>query len=232
MLDRIDAGLGQASTRPRQHLPADYSLRLGLLVFTPREIEHSAPIRNDRPYANLIHAEFSRFVRLNSERQIHRASLSLGILGTGVGKSLHIAIQRRLDAELPRGYGRQISAAGEPTFRYARGFYRNLTHRRGHDLTLGFESAIDYSTDASIGLNLRAGRRESSWSTSLADFSDYAARAAPSVRFGSRSRDFYFVSGVGLRLQIYSAFLQGQVRRGPHARDLVWGSLSVMRAFG
>jgi hypothetical protein len=255
--------------------PSSSLVRVGLLVFTPDDIGNHEPIYSDRPYANLAYAEFSKFSTRQSGQTISYSSLTIGLLGTGIAEALQKAIHRSRDLTIPNGFGHQISDGGELAARYAWGRYRNIFTRASHDLTFGYQASIGYTTDATAGLNLRFGRRVSSWATTLSDFSDRASRASPVIRARSgENGDYYISAGIGLRLQAYNAFLQGQwrgsevtvsasnlnrllleawvgmtsqfrnlrveykvrfrsaeIKHGPHARNQLWGSLTVQRAF-
>lgn len=213
-LKQIDKALGLPESHLSESAPRSSVIRLGLLIFTPEDIENFEPIHEDRPYANLAYAEFSQFSIGRSGKTVDHSSLTIGLLGSGIAEALQKAIHSNRDLAMPNGYQHQISDGGELTARYARGRYQHVKNGPSYDVTLGYQAGVGYTVDATAGVNLRLGRRVSPWWVSLSDFAERVNRASPTFRAhpGNGHGDLYLSAGIGLRLQAYNALLQGQWR--------------------
>lgn len=195
------------------------SFEVGVLLFTPQDLDAEEPLFDDRPYANLAYLSSSRLTHDPSSRTAYQSSLTVGVLGMPWVEHLHRTVHVAFGSREPKGYRHQISDGGEPTARYAVSRYRLLrtgTYReRPYHLRFGLSGSIGYLTEASADLAFRWGNLNTPWwssSPSLADYGGHPpirlARESP-ARAGFRLQ---VAAGVSVRLRAYNAFLQGQFR--------------------
>jgi len=208
--------------RYRQQASAEpwHLLQFGLQLFTPRDVSAVEPIRDDRPYANLVYVATSRYA-LNLRRdRVYQSTLTLGLLGTGFGEAVQNAVHDLSGSEPTRGFHNQVSDGGEPTFRYTVGRQALLASggagRFGHyDLKTTVGGSLGYLTEAGAGLSLRLGRIQSPWWRTAGESAHYAAQPALIASPGSGvggSSESYLSLGLQARLRAYNALLQGQFR--------------------
>ena len=57
------------------------SFEVGLLLFTPQDLDAEVPLFDDRPYANLVYLSSSRLTHNPSSRTACQSSLTVGVLG-------------------------------------------------------------------------------------------------------------------------------------------------------
>jgi hypothetical protein len=216
-LDRLDrwSGLAAHLSRRSAGLPVGRLTQFGVLAFTPQRLDSTEPEREDRPYASMLYVTESRFRISDSGSRVYQSSLTAGLLGTSAAEQLHRKIHSALGLRVPEGYGRQISAGGELTGRYVVSRHSLLRsqngERAGHDLSMRVEGSVGFLTEGVWNLGLRWGRRGSPWWSSPSDHGEYAGRALP--RSGARhGPESYLTAGVALRIRLYNALLQGQVR--------------------
>lgn len=198
-------------------LPA---LQVGLITFTPQDLQATDVNREDRPYASLVFLTGARQYRGQDHRSSRYSELSVGVLGLSVTSDLHEAVHDVVGSDAPRGYDHQVSAGGEPTARYVTGG----STLRGQRLALGsrlletrttWELSAGYLTEASYAVSTRLGGINSPWWTFNPERVDYIARPAPVAR-GNGSSELYVWAGAKVRLRAYNAFLQGQFRDSDH----------------
>jgi hypothetical protein len=215
LLDRVDTATGFASSHDEAELKSE-ALELGLLLFTPQNLEAEEPLRDDRPYANLIYVASSKLALDEPSGTAFQSSLAIGFLGLPFAEQLHRGIHEIVGSAEPRGYDHQISAGGEPTFMYAASRYRllasgNFRGRRPYSVRLGFGGSVGYITEANAEL---AFRTDAPWWASSAAASDYTGHpqiGAP--RSGSRGRPrVQLEAGAKIHARVYNAFLEGQFR--------------------
>lgn len=211
-----DEKLGQSSGSGSPE--TKHSFEVGLVLFTPQDLEASRPLRDDRPYANLAYVSSSRLSHEPGSRVAHQSSLTLGILGLPFAEGLHRAVHDAVGSPEPMGYDHQISDGGEPTFRYALSKYR-LLHEgsyggRPFSLRLGTTASIGYLTEANAELEFRWGNLRVPWWVSLPSASDYAGH--PPMKFADEAAPsgirLLVSGGVTARARAYNSFLQGQFR--------------------
>ena len=195
-----------------------HSLELGITVFTPRNIEQTAAIQNDHPYANLLFLANSRQTILPNHGRLYHSALSVGILGSPAGEWVQQSLHTAFSGGDPKGWDNQISDGGEPTFRYSVGTQKVLVSKRngnyGLDLLGGLESAIGYSTDAGGSLSFRWGKVHSPWWTFTPHESDYISLGStqPSISYTKTETEIYLWGGINTKYRFYNAILQGQFR--------------------
>ncbi len=218
-LNWLDRTTGFASTVDADSFSEQgHTIQLGILLFTPEDILTSRAIHDDRPYANLIFLGNSHY-SLNAEQTtLYQSTLTVGLLGTGVGEALQSTVHNLTDSYDPRGYAHQISDGGELTARYSVARHSLLSMRVGrhtsYDLKLALEASAGYLTEGTVGLGLRWGRIRSPWWSSISEYADYPAQPIPNTlrHIGEKPIEVYFSAGIKLRARAYNAFLQGQFR--------------------
>jgi hypothetical protein len=200
-----------------------HSAQFGIMSFTPQDITSDAVVEDDRPYASLLYMTSGRQYVAEDGRSVRQTGLTVGALGLSVTSSFHNAIHDVVGSERPRGYENQISAGGEPTFRYT----LSNSKLRMQRIALGSglmevkttsEVSVGYLTEGSYAISTRIGAIDSPWWTFNPERVDYIAQ--PSAVGTRRGGDeFYFWAGAKLRLRGYNAFLQGQFRDSVHTFD-------------
>jgi Uncharacterized protein conserved in bacteria (DUF2219) len=221
-LERVDRATRFAAWRGDAAVEGE-ALEIGLLLFTPQNLAASQPLRDDRPYANLLYAASSE-VALDAERgRAFQSSLAIGVLGLPVAEALQQAIHQLLGNTEPRGYSHQISDGGEPTFMYSVSRYRLLgqSSYRGHPYSLRFGTgaSVGYLTEANLEI---VARSDAPWWSSSAASADYAGHpviGGPRQLTGGRPR-LQLETGAKVHVRVYNAFLEGQFRHS----DVVYSS--------
>ena len=152
-------------------------------------------------------------------------SLTLGVLGLEVAPSIQNDLHRVLDFEPAQGWDHQISDGGELTARYGLAVQSMLYRDRG----TGFASAevqstlkgnLGYLTDLGWNLSGRWGRLRSPWWSHGPQLSEFAEKSAPQApRAAAQRPESYLWAGLGVRLRLYNAFLQGQFRHSAVTLD-------------
>ena len=215
----LDSGIGisQATELESTYLDQE-AVQIGLLAFTPEDISATVALTDDRPYANLIYLSNSQFAVNSAQTRMIQSTFTLGLIGVGIVKASQNAIHDVLDGDVPQGYSHQISDGGELTARYAVARHSLLSEGRGtrtnYDLKLALEGSVGYLTEATVALGLRWGQIHSPWWSSVSEYADYTAQAAPKASGTARSasRETYFSAGLKVRARAYNSFLQGQFR--------------------
>lgn len=215
LLDRMDARLPFASGAVAEA----HAFDVGMLLFTPQDLSMREPQHDDRPYASLAYVSASN-LRVDAARDVaYQSSLTVGFLGLPLAETLHRNVHDLVGSVEPHGYEHQISAGGEPTFRYAVARKRLLASGsyddRPYTLRFGSGASVGYLTEASAELGFRWGRTSVPWWSSLPASSEYAGHAPiGSGRRPLRSNriEILFDMGIGARARVYNSFLQGQFR--------------------
>jgi hypothetical protein len=90
---------------------------IGSTNFTPAVITMAKPIRNDRPFASLLYLGVG--YTDTSEKRAIETELQIGVLGTGIGRSVQTWIHEQCCRDrIPMGWDNQIGNGGSPTFLY------------------------------------------------------------------------------------------------------------------
>jgi hypothetical protein len=216
-LNRLDLGLAAGPFAPRGGTAGE-ALEIGLLLFTPQDLAARKPVFDDRPYASLLYVSGTH-VREDVARGVaYQSSLTLGLLGLPFAAQVHRGVHELTGSEEPRGYDHQISAGGEPTFRYTASRYQLIAQRdlgdRSFSLRVGADASVGYVTELGAEIAARWGRTELPWWASPPGSSEYAGHppiGAPRPRGGAPRRVFVD-AGAKVRLRAYNSFLQGQFR--------------------
>jgi len=206
-------------TRHGKLLPGSVAMQIGLIAFTPDQLDASTPLLGDRPYANLVFLTSSRFSVDVVRSVAHQSHLTVGVLGTPAVAWLQDGIHELFDSTRPMGYEFQISKGGELTARYALSrqslISTGYAYGRRFEVTHSTELSIGYLTETSVSVSARLGRFSSPWWTFSPERAAYIQQPGPSdLQSNSRRQgsERYVWAGLSLRARIYNSFLQGQFR--------------------
>ncbi len=212
---------GDAPDSPRQRTVVLHSAQLGIASFTPQDITSEEIQTEDRPYASLLYVTSARQYVDPAGDRVRHSAFTLGVIGLSLTSDLHDVVHKAVGSELPRGYDHQVSAGGEPTFRYVLG----ESKLRGQRLAFGSglletkttaEMSVGYITEASYAISTRFGSIGSPWWSFNPERIDYMAQPGAVVRNRGGS-ELYFWAGAKLRVRAYNSLLQGQFRDSAHA---------------
>lgn len=197
-----------------------HSLQVGLIAFTPDDLNNRDPLPLDRPYASLLFLANSRTYVTHPAAPVYETSFTFGVLGLDAAKAIQRGIHTGLNQKrVPEGWDHQISDGGEPTLRFtwarqsllASNFQAQATE---YELKWRSEVSVGYLTEASVALSGRWGVLNTPWWSFAPERADYVSQPAPVVGNAVRAgrRELYVWGGVKLRARAYNAFLQGQFR--------------------
>lgn len=197
-----------------------HAMQIGLIAFTPEDLDVREPITDERPYASLLFMSNARVFVADPAHPAYETTLTLGILGLDLAGDLQRAIHHGLDVgETPRGWDNQISDGGEPTFRATWARQALLSSHYGfgrgaRELKWRVEGSVGYLTEASVALSGRWGIINTPWWSSAPERADYVSQPAPIIGAPMRRgvRELYVWAGLKARVRAYNAFLQGQFR--------------------
>ena len=242
VLGWLDRATGFASLSRRGPRSVRHSFEVGVTVFTPADVEASAPIRDDHPYAGLVFVSNTRQSVLLDERISYQSTFALGVLGTDIPRGIQNVFHEALDSQKPQGWDNQVSDGGEPTFNYV--VSRQQPHwidddHRGLDFDIRsiIGASIGYTTQVGAGINWRLGRIRTPWWGFNPDYSEYINLGTPvASKSASRgdSRELFLWGGLQVRQRFYNALLEGQFRdsevtfdRGELESTLLEGSIGI-----
>lgn len=192
------------------------ALQFGAQAYTPKDKKSRDVVRNDRPYAGLLSLTSTRMTVAGDADPVWSSALTVGLLGTSLGKSLHRGFHKALGGDVPNGYDHQISDGGEPTLKYtvrrqALALDSSDVLGQRADLKWGVEGSLGYITEAALLMSGRIGKFSTPWWSLYPERSEYYA--APGSNYGG---DLYLMYGVGARLRGYNSLIQGQFRHSDH----------------
>ncbi len=200
-----------------------HSVSFGNVAFTPAKAQlgETAPLHDDRPYANLLYVKVRRASARGDRAFV--SDLTFGILGLRLGEWVQTKIHEGRDV-LPGGWPNQISDGFEPTLKYRVSERRRLVDWRsgakrdpwGFDLAASIDASAGYYTSVAWGLSARAGLIRSPWwafeRNAIADVR--LARQNPRRSAGGRGdpvvREAYAWASAGTTAWLYNGLLQGQ----------------------
>ena len=196
-----------------------HSVEFGFSVFTPEDIETSEAIQDDHPYASLVFLASTRQSIIPATDVSCSSTLTVGVLGSGIGELFQRNIHEALGQQVPNGWSHQISDGGELTGKYTVSLQKTVIRdddRRGGDFELktSVEANLGYSTDASAGLAWRYGIVGTPWWSFNPHQAEYINLGSPVVGGdeGGAWGEFYLWGGANVRYRLYNAILQGQFR--------------------
>jgi hypothetical protein len=193
------------------------SIEFGAYGFTPEAIDAREPQRDDRPYASLAYVSASRIYQAPSGRYAWTSAITLGVLGSDVFNDSQRAVHEITGSDRARGWEHQISDGGELTLRYQAAYhqYWATTTPSTHVKTTYFAS-VGYLTEAGIALSTRSGRISSPDHRFNPELISYGERVNETGTVPYSGDESYFWGGVALKVRVYNAFLQGQLRDSTH----------------
>lgn len=226
----LDPLVGWVEPALFQHGAADFNLhsqQIGLLAFTPDDLDNPEPVLDDRPYASLAFIANSRTRVSHPLEPVDTTTVTVGMLGLSWAGALQRGIHTRLDlTEVPEGWEHQISDGGEFTARVAWTrqslLWSNFQQGRyEYELKWARDLSLGYQTEVATSLSIRWGRINTPWWSFTPDRVEYVSQPAPVIgtAFRNGTREFYFWFGSKIRLRAYNAFLQGQFRDSVHTID-------------
>lgn len=273
--DRLLAQLDRAWQRQLARTKdIHHALSVGIMAFTPGEVESSVPLFNDRPYASLAYLSSARRYVQRNDSAVYHTQLVIGVLGLDAVGAGHRAIHDLLGSDPLRGYAHQISAGGEPTLRYSLARQAPIGNPSVYsDYKWTLAGSVGTVTEGSIAFSARWGHIRSPWWSFTPEQNTYTQDAQPLLSPGTET---FLAAGVRMKVRGYNAFLQGQfrhstvrhsaedlntvlgeawagvvirrpsglevrylarlstpeLREGPGAREMLWGSVEVIRPFG
>lgn len=201
----------------RYRTQQNHLMQFGLTLFTPRTDLTGDATLSDRPFANLLFLENSQFGIDESTDRSYQSTLTVGILGSGVGEVVQDFVHELGDFAGEGDYDKQISDGGELTARYAISRQTLLLSRftsrdNAFELKYRIEGDIGYITEGSATVAARWGQIDSPWWGFAPSRSNYLPQTVPMSQHKSAGRDFYLWGAVTVRARAYNAFLQGQFR--------------------
>lgn len=215
LLSRIDRGVTLDNRLGRFH--AYHQIQFGVIAFTPDNIMAERPQLTDRPFADLLFLENSRFYIDDENNRTYRTALTIGVLGSGFAAAAQRAIHRLSGSNQATGYDYQISDGGELTARYTVSRQSRLASISGGggntlDLKYAIEANIGYLTESSVTLAMRWGQVASPWWQFAPSRSNYLPQVMPKVGIDplGKRRESYVWTAMTVRARVYNAFLQGQ----------------------
>ena len=196
-----------------------HSIEFGLTLFTPRNIATSELLENDHPYASLLFMANTQQTVIPEQGVSYQSTLTVGLLGLGVGEYLQKGIHSAFNGIEPNGWSHQISDGGEPTAKYTVSVQK--THLKkynrrgiGYEFKSSIEANVGFSTDSNLGILFRLGRINTHWWSFNPHQAEYINLGSPVVAEpeGGKPNEFYVWTGANIRYRIYNAILQGQFR--------------------
>lgn len=218
-----------------KQLTPSHAFAAGLLVFTPANLQQSAVVPGDRPYASLFFVSSGRRYVSPDAQVAYNSSLTVGILGLSAAESVQRALHELTGSARPRGWSHQISAGGEPTARY--GLARQELLGRGsaagwgdYDLKWTVAGSLGTVTEGSLALSARWGRIASPWWAFTPEQNTYIQDTHPSppALVPGAPAELFALVGVRCKLRPYNALLEGQFRHN----DLSYSADGVNELLG
>jgi hypothetical protein len=198
--------------------PTQQATQMGILAMTPQSLKSAEPLYTDRPFASLMFVTSSEVRVLGAGDRARFSSFTFGMLGLHAAEAIHRGVHVLVDDERPLGWDHQISAGGEPTFRYVEAQQWLLNDQRNDnglpELKLTLAGSAGFLTEGSVALSARWGRIQSPWWSFGPELGDYtSAPVAPVTSFSSNNpAEVFAFAGFRLKARAYNALLQGQFR--------------------
>jgi len=195
-------------------------------AFTPLNLESTTPLRDDRPYGNILGLASSRTTVINASSDDMREQSSIttrfviGILGTRVGEAVQTYIHKKYFSgkrAVPVGWPTQISDGGEPTLLYQLQIMKPLFEEvnpneprlKRIQATWTMEANLGYYTNLASGFAFRIGRFTTPyWKFTNSGMTTVSQKA---TRIDKKPEFSFFIQFRG-RAVVYNALLQGQFK--------------------
>ena len=146
--------------------PTLHSLQVGIAAFAPQDLKRSDIILDDRPYASLVYLANSRQSLEDSGRTAIQSTLTVGILGTHIAKTLQKEIHKLTQSDAPQGWKHQIANGGEPTLRYtyaSQHLFISTDDRFRFEVKYSNEGSLGFLTEANTSISARWGLIKTPW---------------------------------------------------------------------
>lgn len=197
--------------------PTLHSMQIGLAAFAPQDLKRSDVILDDRPYASLVYLANSRQSLEDSGRTAIQSTLTVGILGTHIAKTLQKEIHKLTQSDAPQGWKHQIANGGEPTLRYtyaSQHLFISTDDRFRFEVKYSNEGSLGFLTEANTSISARWGLIKTPWWSFAPDRAEYFSQPSAGLLKVRRrgASEFYIWTGAKIRARAYNAFLQGQFR--------------------
>jgi len=204
------------------------ALQFAAQAYTPEDKAARTPIFNDRPYAGLFSLTSSRMTLADAGQTAWSSALTVGVLGTSLGKHLHRGFHSLIGSQKPNGYSHQISEGGEPTLKYTVRRQGLLSKSRSvaggrADFKWGAEASLGYLTEGRMSVGGRWGKISTPWWSLYPERSEYYAPPSTSI-----DGDLYLMYGASAGVRGYNVLLQGQFRHS----DVKFSSNQIERVVG
>ncbi|MGF1644229.1 MAG: lipid A-modifier LpxR family protein [Thiotrichales bacterium] len=191
------------------------SLQFSAALFTPNRSDEPIDHDGDRPYASLLQLAIGTLKPVDPARTAHASNLSVGVLGSQLGRHGQAFVHKVFGNGEPLGWARQISDGGELTARWKherQAFAGETTTARGArvEWKTAWDLQLGYLTGVGASVGVRTGRFRTPWWLFNPQSQDYDLRDAPSISDGRSERFWY--GGIRIKLIGYNALLQGQFR--------------------
>jgi len=211
-----------------------HAFAVGLLIFTPRELNAPGIVLGDRPYASEFFASAGRRYTSPTADVAYDTSLTIGVLGLPAAASVQRALHSLTGSVQPQGWSHQISAGGELTARYSvarQAFLGEYGAGTWHgDSKWTAAGSVGTVTEASLALNTRWGRVQSPFWAFAPEENTYVQETQPvppPLGLDAPAEIFAF-AGARAKLRVYNAYLQGQFRQS----DLSYNEGSLNHVLG
>lgn len=194
-----------------------HSIEYGVTLFTPENITTTSPIFDQHPYASLLFVSNTQVVVIPEDFVSYQSTLTVGFMGLSLSGELQKSLHRLFNADRPNGWSNQISAGGEPTFRYSISRSRNYVFSsegpRIFELKTTSEANVGFATDVGVSFSLRWGTIQTPWWTFNPHNAEYISLGSPVATVTqSNTTESYLWLGMSLKYRFYNAFLEGQFR--------------------
>ncbi|CAA0085271.1 Uncharacterised protein [BD1-7 clade bacterium] len=188
------------------------SIDFGFFALTPLQTNATEAIQDDRPYASLIFYSTANERVDALRKQAWQTSITVGVIGLPLVGEIQNGLHTLLNTDHVQGWSNQISAGGEPTFRYSMAHQTFLPLNSPHfEMKSTFAGSLGYLTQGSWSLSMRAGALNSPWWAFKPEVSNYGEQSGSS-NIETNHAESYFFAGITLKARVYNAFLQGQFR--------------------
>jgi Uncharacterized protein conserved in bacteria (DUF2219) len=199
-------------------------------AFTPLNLESTLPLKDDRPYGNVLGLGASKTTLMNTEggdlpgQSAVTSRFVVGIIGTRVAEAVQSYIHKKFfngKRAVPVGWPTQISDGGEPTLLYQLQFVKPIFEEVNPEkpkikriqATWMMEANLGYYTNMATGLSFRFGRFTTPfWKFNNSGMSVVSQKA---TRIDKKPEFAFFLHFRG-RAVAYNALLQGQFKKNEY----------------
>jgi len=191
-----------------------HSQQYGMTLFTPDDIESTAPVYDDRPYASLFFMSNTEFTVVPARDMAYVSRLTIGFLGLDMAEDIQTMLHGITGSQVPGGWQNQISSGGEPTAMLSYAMQNNLYSAGGQQLKVEYEGNLGFITDVNAGISWRWGKIHSPWWSFNPYQSKYIQQSMPVFinDNAENNHEFFIWAGGRVNVRLYNALLEGQFR--------------------